>query len=103
MRSVLKLVSVLAMLGTGLGLLRAPTESQLRGQITIRVPGVPGPYCVYGIEKRLTELPEVADVQLLWEEDQIRVNLREGAAASRERIKAAIEGAEYPYAYTIDL
>jgi hypothetical protein len=103
MRSILKKVSVLAMLGAGVALLRSPAESQGRSEITIRVPDVPGPYCVYGIEKRLAELPEVAGVRLLWEEDEIRVAMRPGAATSRERIEEAIERAEYPYPYSVEL
>jgi hypothetical protein len=103
MRSVLKTVSVLIALASGVALLRSPAESQGRSDIIIRVPDVPGPYCVYGVEKRLLELPEVATVRMLWEADEIRVALKEGAVVSRERIEDAIERAEYPYPYEIQL
>jgi hypothetical protein len=103
MRSVMKTVSALVALASGVALLRSPAESQGRGDIAIRVPDVPGPYCVYGVEKRLMELPEVATVRMLWEADEIRVALKEGAVVRRERIEDAIERAEYPYPYEIQL
>lgn len=94
---------MLAALAAVLGLIRFPAGAQARGEITISVPDVPGPYCVYGIEKRLREMPEVAGVRLLWEEDEIRVALMQDAAVSREQIEEAIERAEYPYAYSVEL
>ncbi len=103
MRSILRPIPVLVALGAGMVVLRSPAESQTRGEITIRVPGVPGPYCMYGIEKRLAEMPEVAGVRLLWEEDEIHVAPRSSAVVSRERIEEAIEHAEYPYPYSIEL
>lgn len=104
MRSALGMgVAGLAALAALLASLRGPAGAQARGEITISVPDVPGPYCVYGIEKRLREMPEVKGVRLLWEEDEIRVALKQGAVVSREQIESAIERAEYPYPYLVEL
>lgn len=97
------LIATLVALAAAMAALRSSAASPAPGEIRIGVPGIPGPYCMYGIEKRLAELPEVADVRLLWEEDEIRVTLRPGAAVSRERIEVAIERAEYPYPYSVEL
>lgn len=94
--------SVIA-LPSGYARARPLAMAQVTGQVTISVPGVPGPYCVYGIEKRLMELPEVAAVRVLWDGDEIRVVLAPGARASRALIESAIDRAEYAYPYSIDL
>lgn len=100
MSSALRMALVVVVV---LGVIRGPVGAQARNEITITVPDVPGPYCVYGIEKRLREMPDVAGVRLLWEQDEIRVVPKEGADLTREQIEAAIERAEYPYAYSIEL
>ena len=87
----------------GLAPLTRDSEGRAPREIAISVPGIPGPYCMYGLEKRLAEMPEVAGVQLLWEEERIRLALRPGASITREAIKQAIERAEYPYDYAVEL
>ncbi len=95
--------AMLAAFGAGPYPLRSGTARQAQGDITISVPGIPGPYCMYGIEKRLAEMPEVEGVRLLWQEEAIRVALRAGATVTREEIEEAIERAEYPYQYEVKL
>lgn len=94
---------MLMLSGTGLLLLRPAGGSEARGEIIVSVPGVPGPYCMYGVEKRLADLPEVADMRLDWAAEEIRILLNPGATTTRERIEEAIERAEYPYEYRIEL
>lgn len=71
--------------------------------LVISVPNIPGPYCMYGVEKRLMEMPEVQAVRLSWEEEELRVDLKPGMSVTREEIEAAIERAEYPYEYAVEL
>lgn len=97
------LIATLTLSGTGVLLLRTAAASDARGEITISVPGVPGPYCMYGVEKRLAARPEVADVRLDWAEEEIRIALKPGARTTEERIEEAIQRAEYPYEYRIEL
>lgn len=94
-------VGALAILAAGGAFLQQGTASPALREVTISVPGIPGPYCMYGIEKRLIEIPQIESVRLLWEEEEIRAILRPGTTVSREQIEAAIERAEYPYEYTI--
>lgn len=96
-------VAAFAALGVGMLQLQANAASQAPHEFTISVPGIPGPYCMYGIEKRLAEMPEVEGVRLLWQEEAIRVALRAGATVTREEIEEAIERAEYPYQYEVKL
>lgn len=70
--------------------------------IRIAVPGIPGPYCMYGLEKRLAELPDVDHIELLWDEDAIRVFAKPGASVSRDAVHDAVARAEYPYAYSLE-
>ncbi|MEX2553868.1 MAG: hypothetical protein WD627_12820 [Actinomycetota bacterium] len=48
-------------------------------------------------------MPEVAGVRLLWDEDAIWVGIKPGATVTREAIEGAIERAEYPYEYSVEL
>jgi hypothetical protein len=95
--------ATLAAFGVGMALIQADAGSGAQHEITISVPGIPGPYCMYGIEKRLAEMPEVEGVRLLWEADAIRFRLKPGATMTRRAIEEAIERAEYPYGYSVSL
>lgn len=69
--------------------------------VIVSVPGIPGPYCAYGVEKRLFELAGVRRVDLLWEKEQIRVSIKDDKTVTSEQILAAFERSEYPYDYNI--
>lgn len=71
------------------------------GEIILSVPGIPGPYCAYGVEKRLLELDGVERVDLLWKEEKIRAVIAKGKVITSEQIKAAVKRADYPYDYSI--
>lgn len=60
------------------------------GDIMIAIPGVPGPYCVYGIEKRLRELPGIERVGLLWEDERIGVVLAAGSRLTEDDVREAV-------------
>lgn len=80
----------------------ARTVDPERSAITIAVPIIPGPYCMYGLEKRLADLPDVDRIELLWDDDAIRVFAKPGVSLSRAVIDDAIARAEYPYAYSVE-
>ena len=69
--------------------------------VIVSVPGIPGPYCAYGVEKRLFELAGVRRVDLLWEKEQIRVSIKDDKTVTSEQIREAFERSEYPYDYNI--
>lgn len=54
---------------------RAHSEGQPGREIVVWIPGVPGPYCVYGIDKRVRELSGVQRVDFLWPQEKIRIVL----------------------------
>jgi hypothetical protein len=94
-----------ALAGIAVGALlagRSAASPAPRG-VTISVPGIPGPYCMYGLEKRLREMPEVESVRLRWEQEEIQVRLKAGASVTRGQIEAAIDRAEYPYPHSVRL
>ena len=70
--------------------------------ILLRLPGVPGPYCAYGVEKRLLELEEVRQVSIAWDKEALIIFLKEGAELSAGRIEKVIQKADYPYRYAIE-
>ncbi len=70
-------------------------------EVIVSVPGIPGPYCAYGVEKRLFELEGVRAVVLLWEQEQIRVSIKDDKTVTLEQIRAAFVSSEYPYDYKI--
>ena len=71
-------------------------------EIIVSVPGIPGPYCAYGVEKRLLERDGIQRVELLWKEEKIRIVIAEGKTVTRDQIMAAVEEADYPYEYEIE-
>ncbi len=70
-------------------------------EIILSVPGIPGPYCAYGVEKRLFELDGVQRVDLLWKEEKIRVLIADGKVVTSDQIIMAVKKSDYPYEYTI--
>ncbi|MBI5747419.1 MAG: heavy-metal-associated domain-containing protein [Nitrospirae bacterium] len=71
------------------------------GEIILSVPGIPGPYCAYGLEKRLLELEGVERVDLLWREEKIRIVVIKDNRVTPDEIREAVRWADYPYQYTI--
>jgi len=70
-------------------------------EIIISVPGIPGPYCAYGVEKRLLELEGVKEVELLWKEEKIRVVRVSDKQLTIAEVEAAFKSSDYPYKYEI--
>jgi copper chaperone CopZ len=70
-------------------------------EIVVAVPGIPGPYCAYGAEKRLLELNGVEAVTVSWESELIRILVNDSARITAEDIKQAMKRADYPYKYEV--
>lgn len=70
--------------------------------VILHLPGIPGPYCVYGVEKRLLELEEVRQVAISWDKEALIVFLKEGAELSPGRIDQVMQKADYPYRYSVE-
>lgn len=73
------------------------------GEIIVSVPGIPGPYCAYGLEKRLLRLDGIQEVRLLWKEEEIRAVVRPGEKVSTRDIEETVRRADYPYKYSIKI
>ena len=96
----LKKLLRLAVVAGPLLVIAHPLAAEERNVI-VSVPGIPGPYCAYGVEKRLFELAGVRRVDLLWEKEQIRISIEDDKTVTSEQILAAFERSEYPYDYKI--
>jgi mercuric ion binding protein len=94
------LLATIFLLGVTI-LLRSSFMVAGEGEIILSVPGIPGPYCAYGLEKRLLELDGVQKVDLLWKEEKIRVVMAQGKRVTPAEIQVAVQQADYPYPYTI--
>lgn len=68
----------------------------------LHLPGIPGPYCAYGVEKRLLEQEEVEKVTISWDKEGLIVLLKEGMELSPKRIEEVMKKADYPYRYSIE-
>ena len=86
---------------TAIALLLVRPVGAQETEIVLSVPGIPGPYCAYGVEKRLLELDGVQRVELLWKEQRIRAVIAEGKIITPEQIRMAVKKADYPYDYEI--
>jgi copper chaperone CopZ len=78
-------------------LLAAWAVSSEAAEIILAVPGIPGPYCAYGLEKRLLELQGVQEVKTLWPREQIRIVTDGQARLTVDDVKRAVKRADYPY------
>ncbi len=100
MRVGLKILTLIAGIA-GIHLLMIQSGAAGDKEIILSVPGIPGPYCAYGLEKRLLELDGVARVDLLWKEEKIRAVIAKGEAVTSQQIRTAVKLADYPYEYSI--
>ncbi len=94
-------IRVMAAAGGAALLVASAVAATAARETVIAVPGIPGPYCAYGAEKRLLELHGVEDVQLLWASEQIRVITSDSARITADLIRQAMKRADYPYKYEI--
>jgi len=100
MEAALKKIAAAAMFSAAFLVMTHPVTAGERNVI-VSVPGIPGPYCAYGVEKRLFEIDGISRVDLLWEKEQIRVSIKDDKSVTLEQIMAAFERSEYPYDYKI--
>ncbi|MDP9415442.1 MAG: hypothetical protein M3Q08_15460 [Pseudomonadota bacterium] len=91
----LRLLPIAALASMVVGLPAAAKE------IVIAVPGIPGPYCAYGLEKRLLELPGALSAATDWKRERIRLRLRDDARVTIVDVERAVKRADYPYDYKI--
>jgi hypothetical protein len=69
--------------------------------IDVAVPGIPGPYCAYGAQKRLLEIPGVLKVEIRWKEEIMRVVTDAQTAVSPQAVLDAFKRADYPLKYEL--
>ncbi|TDJ65607.1 MAG: copper chaperone [Proteobacteria bacterium] len=100
MRVGLKILTLIAGIA-GIHLLMIQSGAAGDKEIILSVPGIPGPYCAYGVEKRLLELDGIVRVELHWKDETIRAVIAEGRTVTAEQIRTAVKLADYPYAYSI--
>lgn len=96
-----KAIILSATLGSGVIPLGAEPLAVEERDIIVSVPGIPGPYCAYGAEKRLLELDGVERVELLWKEERLRIVIAAGKVVTAKQIEAAMKRADYPYDYSV--
>lgn len=100
MEAALKKIAAAAIFSVPLLVMTHPLTAEERNVI-VSVPGIPGPYCAYGVEKRLFELDGISRVELLWEKEQIRIVIADGNTVTLDQVRTAFEKFEYPYDYKI--
>ena len=100
MRVGLKILTLIAGIA-GIHLLMTQPGAAGDKEIILSVPGIPGPYCAYGVEKRLLELDGILRVELHWKDETIRAVIAEGRTVTADQIRTAVKLADYPYEYSI--
>ncbi len=96
----LKILTLIAGIA-GIHLLMTQSGAAEDNDIILSVPGIPGPYCAYGVEKRLLELDGILRVELHWKDETIRAVIAEGRTVTADQIRTAVKLADYPYEYSI--
>ncbi len=65
-------------------------------RFTVRVDGMGCPYCAYGLEKKLKELPEaVSDIEVVMETGILTFGYPSGASLSLEQVAQQVDAAGY--------
>ncbi len=93
----MRIAFLLLLLGTA----AIPASAAGPDAMVLSVPGIPGPYCAYGLEKRLLQIESVKRVEIIWAKEELRVIPKDGARIGRDRIEEAVRRADYPYRYRI--
>lgn len=76
-------------------LLVALTGSASAAEFTLRVDGMACPFCAYGIEKKLLEIPGVEKLTVLMDEGKIVLTLAEGADLDVPALHSAVNDAGF--------
>ncbi len=100
MRVGLKTLTLIAGIA-GIHLLMIQSGAAGDKESILSVPGIPGPSCAFGVEKRLLELDGIVRVELHWKDETIRAVIAEGRTVTTEQIRNAVKLADYPYEYSI--
>ncbi len=61
----------------------------------IEVDGIPCPFCLYGIEKKLRELDGVTEIQSDLKEGQFFIKVADGVTLSEDSVREAIKSAGF--------
>ncbi len=83
--------------GAGAALLLAlgTTGTVGASEFTLRVDGLACPFCAYGVEKKLLQVPGVAAIDILINEGKVILKLREGADLDVAALDTAVEKAGF--------
>ena len=69
--------------------------AEKRADVLVYVDGMTCPFCAYGLEKKLSELDEVADVQVDLEKARALLILRDRSSLTGEQIQQAVDEAGF--------
>jgi copper chaperone CopZ len=64
-------------------------------QVIIQVDGMSCPFCAYGLEKKLSKLDGVEQIEISLEQGQAVLTLEEGASVTDEALKKAVADAGF--------
>ena len=79
-----------ALMLLGLLLLSGPVLASPQEVLEIEVTGMTCPFCVYGVEKKLSKLPGVDKVQVSLQAKKARVVMKAGQSPDETRIREMI-------------
>ena len=73
----------------------APQVQATEGQVVLRVDGLTCPFCAFGLEKKLTRLEAVDEVEINIRDGRVTLTLEEGASVSDAAIEKAVKDAGF--------
>ncbi len=65
-------------------------------EFTLRIDGLACPFCAFGVEKKLLELPGVSGIEVLLDEGKVVLALSEGAELDVAALDEAVRKAGFP-------
>jgi len=82
-------------------LLLLPMANAASAVYSLKVDGLACPFCAYGIEKKLSAIDGVKDIDVDIKEGQVIVTMTDGASLSEQRARQAVTDAGFtPRAFT---
>lgn len=77
-----------------LAFIASPAWTEIE-RVEMRVDGLACPFCAYGLEKKLKDVPGVSEVEIRVDEGLVRLKAKEGESIDVDRLKPAVKDAGF--------
>ncbi|MDP2060901.1 MAG: heavy-metal-associated domain-containing protein [Flavobacteriaceae bacterium] len=97
MKTIIKFLSVVILAITVSGFTEPPHQDALenRTYVKLEVDGLTCPFCIYGLEKRLKEIPKIADIYIDLDGGFATFNVPSDAQPTEDEVRKLVKKAGF--------